>query len=53
MLFFKETVSHTAAMWDLIILQQQEEPLNSFAIAYFTVWMDYLLDTNSQSMHDF
>lgn len=53
MLFFKKTVSHAAAMRDLIILHQQEEPLNSFASTYFTVWMDHLLDAKSQSMHDF
>lgn len=49
MLFFKETVSRTAAMWDLIILHQQEEPLNSLAIAYLTACMDHSLGINSQN----
>lgn len=40
-------------MWDLIILQQQEDPLNLFAVAFFTVCVDQMLDTNSQSTHDF
>lgn len=38
-------------MWDLIILQHQEEPLDVSAIDYVTVRVDQLLDTISQSIH--
>lgn len=46
-LFFKETLSHTGVMRDLISLRRVS------AMACITVGVDQLLDTDSQSMYDF
>lgn len=46
-LFFKETLSRTGVMRDLISLQHVS------AMACITVGVDQLLDTDSQSMYDF